>query len=226
MTKLRFGMLTIVLFAAFIMLQTTSAFAQQPGNAPGQGRNPDFQKDLQDAIEQAKKPNSHSPAEAPKTMLDLSRDHFMKCVSEDKPKYTTEIQEMMCACEAAKMVDAVEPKVIEKIYEDSRAGNNARATFIMHVSAPCITENMDEVILNTCKNDPYIKKNIIYGKKKICACVQSRFRDNFKITLPKKLMQISVMEPMTIDPLHVYLGQDEFKYDFGQYTQNCHANTK
>ncbi len=160
--------------------------------------------------------------EAQKTGKEYANEHFMKCIAVNKPHYTTEIQEYMCACTASKISQFLSPDEIKIMPEETKKGEAARLKYIIHAHTPCMKDAIKEISFNACKTSSFLKKNMITGKKKVCDCVVSGMQELLNNIDTRIVTSALITEPTTLDPLHYFMGTNEYLSTTDSYIRNCY----
>jgi hypothetical protein len=181
---------------------------------------PEEESDLQRALKQVQKEPEKD--KGPSTGEEFANAFFLKCVAENKPNYTTEIQEYMCACSSAKMVDYLSIDEMKALDKETRLGENARTKFIIHAHTACMKDAIKEIALNSCKESTYLKQNVVTGKMKICNCMAEGMQNFIEAGHTNLIMNAVMKNPMTIDPLHDFLSSNDFLRTESQYVSNCY----
>ena len=217
--KLRLCILSLLLVGYFMV----------PGLSAAQGNDATAKTQIETDLQRALKEVQKEPEkeDLPETGEDFANAFFMKCIAENKPQYTIEIQEYMCACSSAKMADYLSISEMKALDKETKIGENARTKFIIHAHTPCMQDAIKEITLNSCKNSTYLKQHVVSGKMKICNCMIEGMQNYFEVGHTNLIMNAVMTNPMTIDPLHDFLSSPDYISTDSMYVSDCYnANVR
>ncbi len=199
-------------------------FVLSPGLSAAQGNDATAKTQIETDLQRALKEVQKEPEkeDLPETGEDFANAFFMKCIAENKPQYTIEVQEYMCACSSAKMADYLSISEMKALDKETKIGENARTKFIIHAHTPCMKDSIKEIALNSCKNSTYLKQNVLAGKMKICNCMVDSMRQFIEAGHTNIIMNAVMKNPLTIDPLHDYLSSSDYIRADSNHVQNCY----
>lgn len=208
----------IILLAMLFVCNVSAAKAQDNDRLQPTSPLSDLERAVQEVQKEPEKPKTPEQ----KTGIELSNEYFMRCVGEKRIQYTAELQELMCGCTAAKMPQYLSPSEIASLQNEDRLGTQSRAKFLINIYRPCMFEALPDIADNSCKNSDYLRKNVILGKRKVCGCMRERYRQTLEARVADIITNAVAHEPLTLDPLHYFLGTVEFERLESSTTMACY----
>lgn len=140
------------------------------------------------------------------TSKDFANQYFQNCVEAENKTLTSQSQEMLCACSAAKLSENMSIEEMKAMQQDSAFGQEMRNKMLLEVYAPCIEFPTHDLVLASCLNDP----TKLPQKKEVCHCLASSMGQYISQNAQVALMSALQQNPNSLDPLGTLLESPSF----------------
>lgn len=156
----------------------------------------------------------------PITALVMANEYYKSCVKEETLVYNEEEKQLLCACQSANMSEHLTVREFRRLKSDSAAGREARGKAVAYGFAPCLNYVLESKTTRDCMKSKKLN-DLIFGKKKICACATNLYQNVMSRDGSYIIMDSTKYEPMSIDPMEYYFRQDSYFHQLNAFISNC-----
>lgn len=150
------------------------------------------------------------PAHATPITRDAANAYFENCTAQPSNGLSSESQQHLCACTAAKMMERMTVEEVQAMSQQSEAGRRAMNYMLVKVYAPCMSYPARDHYYNNCITNP--KTTILGGDpKKVCNCMATEVANYLGSSGPEIFADILKRNPTITDPMTALTSDSKFE---------------
>jgi len=141
---------------------------------------------------------------------EMANQYFANCKMNTDPRFSSETQEMFCACTAVKMTEAFSVEDMQTMGQQNQAGRDATNKLIINIYAPCIQYPARAYHYNTCVQNPQTKA-LTKNAEGLCQCAADNVAGYLQSNSQRMFQQILAQNPNVADPMQALYDDKGFQ---------------
>ena len=162
---------------------------------------------------------SLSPALATPISKTTANQYYQNCKEQRDPQFSTQVQDMFCACTAAQLVSSFTMEDMQSISRQDQIGRNATNKMIVEVYSPCIKYPAKQYHYNSCISNPQTK--ILGNPQALCECSAERVAAHLQNDAKSMFRNLLSRNPNITDPMQALYNDRQFQKFAQQQIMGC-----
>lgn len=151
-----------------------------------------------------------APAQAQtKISPEIGKAYYDSCMGLRDPRMSTESQDSLCTCTAAKMQETMSVENIRTMGQNDQAGREMLNKMLLDVYAPCMQLPIAEMVNDQCMMEDKMASSHMH-KTDLCACVGDKTGTWFSSNGRDLMAQVLAENPNISDPMGPIMASKPF----------------